>query len=171
MSPGRADGRLDVRCDVLGFAGSLRKGSYNRMALRAAEELLPDGMTLAIFDITPIPLYNEDRTAIRVGAGEPAAHKALIRALARAHRWQLLFEKGTYRSVAEVGDAEGVTRSFVNRMMRLTLLAPDIVEAIPEGRRPKGLLLEASTGQPANWPKPKASSPACCGSPSGAAYR
>ena len=50
---------------VLGFAGSLRKGSYNRMALRAAEELLPDGMTLAIFDITPIPLYNEDRTAPR----------------------------------------------------------------------------------------------------------
>src|SRR4029434_2767479 len=42
---------------VLGFAGSLRKGSYNRMALRAAEELLPDGMTLAIFDITPIPLF------------------------------------------------------------------------------------------------------------------
>ena len=71
-----------------------------------------------------------------------------------------------YPSAAEIGDAEGVTRSFVNRMMRLTLLAPDIVEAIPEGRRPKGLLLEASTGQPANWPKPKASSPACCGSPS-----
>ena len=44
----------------LGFAGSLRKGSYNRMALRAAEELLPEGMTLAIFDITPIPPYNED---------------------------------------------------------------------------------------------------------------
>ena len=39
---------------VLGFAGSLRKGSYNRMALRAAEELLPDGMTLAIFDIAAI---------------------------------------------------------------------------------------------------------------------
>src|SRR5512132_3506221 len=97
--------------------------------------------------------------------------ETLIRALARAHRWQRLFEKGTYRSVAEIADAEGVTRSFVNRMMRLTLLAPDIVEAILEGRRPKGLLLEASTGQPANWPKPKASSPACCGSPSGAAYR
>ena len=45
---------------VLGFAGSLRRGSYNRMALRAAEQLLPDGMTLAIFDITPIPPYNED---------------------------------------------------------------------------------------------------------------
>src|SRR5512132_3390576 len=69
--------------------------------------------------------------------------ETLIRALARAHRWQRLFEKGTYRSVGEIADAEGVTRSFVNRMMRLTLLAPDIVEAIPEGRRPKGLLLEA----------------------------
>jgi chromate reductase len=45
---------------VLGFAGSLRKGSYNRMALRAAQELLPQGMTLETFDITPIPLYNED---------------------------------------------------------------------------------------------------------------
>ena len=88
----------------------------------------------------------------------------------------MLPKDGDCRSAGEIAEAEGVTRSFVNRMMRLTLLAPDIVEAIPEGRRPKGLLLEASTGQPANWPKPKAltpaaSSPACCGSPSGAAYR
>jgi chromate reductase len=45
---------------VLGFAGSLCKGSYNRMALRAAEQLLPDAVMLAIFDITPIPPHNED---------------------------------------------------------------------------------------------------------------
>jgi chromate reductase len=45
---------------VLGICGSLRKGSYNRMALRAAAELLPPGMTLETFDIAPIPLYNED---------------------------------------------------------------------------------------------------------------
>ena len=83
-----------------------------------------------------------------------------------AHRWRRMLEEGRYRSAVEIADAEGVTRSFVNRLLRLTLLAPDIVEAIPEGRRPKGLLLKASTGQPANWPKPKVSSPACCGSPS-----
>ena len=61
------------RIKVLGFAGSLRKGSYNRMALRAAEELLPDGMTLAIFDITPIPLYNEDvrQAGVALSAGPP----------------------------------------------------------------------------------------------------
>lgn len=49
---------------VLGFAGSLRKGSYNRMALRAAGELLPGGMSLETFDLAPIPLYNEDVRAM-----------------------------------------------------------------------------------------------------------
>jgi chromate reductase len=45
---------------LLGFAGSLRQGSYNRALLRAAEELLPEGVTLETFDISPIPLYNDD---------------------------------------------------------------------------------------------------------------
>jgi len=45
---------------VLGFAGSLRKGSYNRAVLRAAGELLPDAMTLETFDIAPIPPYDYD---------------------------------------------------------------------------------------------------------------
>ncbi len=53
-----ADTSLNVR--VLGFAGSLRRDSYNRAALRAAQELLPPGMTLEIFDLAPIPLFNED---------------------------------------------------------------------------------------------------------------
>jgi len=48
---------------VLGFSGSLRRGSYNSAALRAALELLPDGMTLDLFDLAPIPLYNEDARA------------------------------------------------------------------------------------------------------------
>ncbi len=52
---------------VLGFAGSLRKGSYNRALLQAASELLPAGMSLEVFDLTPIPLYNADLEA----AGEP----------------------------------------------------------------------------------------------------
>lgn len=45
---------------VLGFSGSLRQGSYNTGLLRAAQELLPDGMTVEVFDIAPIPLYNGD---------------------------------------------------------------------------------------------------------------
>jgi len=45
---------------VLGISGSLRKGSYNTALLRAASELLPEGMSLEAVDLSPIPLYNED---------------------------------------------------------------------------------------------------------------
>jgi chromate reductase len=45
---------------VLGVSGSLRQGSYNSAALRAAQELAPAGMTIEIFDLSPFPLYNED---------------------------------------------------------------------------------------------------------------
>ncbi len=65
-----------------------------------------------------------------------------------------MLEAGRYRSAAEIGDAEGVTRSFVNRMMRLTLLAPDIQEAILEGWQPKAMELEELTDAiPSEWEK------------------
>ena len=51
-------------------------------------------------------------------------------------------QEGKFRSAAEVAEAEKVTRSFVNRLLRLTLLAPDIQEAIIDGRQPKGMQLE-----------------------------
>ena len=46
--------------NILGFAGSLRKGSYNKALLRAALELAPKGAGLEIFDLEGIPLFNED---------------------------------------------------------------------------------------------------------------
>ena len=70
---------------------------------------------------------------------------ALIRALARAHRWKRLLENGRFRSIAEIAEAEKIYRSFVSRLLTLTLLAPDIQEAILEGRQPKGLQLEELT--------------------------
>ena len=82
----------------------------------------------------------------------PRPDEALIRALARAHRWKRLLEQGKYQSAAELADAEGLTRSFVSRLLRLTLLAPDIVEAILDGRQPKGLQLEDLTqALPSAW--------------------
>lgn len=50
----------DQTLKVLGISGSLRKGSYNTAALRAAREVAPDGVTIDTFDLSPIPLYNED---------------------------------------------------------------------------------------------------------------
>jgi chromate reductase len=45
---------------ILGISGSLRKNSYNSAALRAASELLPEGVTMEIFDLSSIPIYNDD---------------------------------------------------------------------------------------------------------------
>jgi len=45
---------------ILGFAGSLRKDSYNKALLRAAEELLPTNVTMKVFEIEGIPLFNQD---------------------------------------------------------------------------------------------------------------
>jgi chromate reductase len=45
---------------ILGFAGSLRAGSYNRLLLRAAAEEAPEGMTIETFDLASIPFYNQD---------------------------------------------------------------------------------------------------------------
>jgi hypothetical protein len=61
---------------------------------------------------------------------KPRPDETLIRALARAHRWKRMLEEGTYRSAGELAEAESVTRSFVNRLLRLTLLAPGVVEAV-----------------------------------------
>ena len=83
---------------------------------------------------------------------KPRPDETLIRALARAHRWRRLLEEGRFRSAGEIGEAEGVTRSFVNRLLRLTLLAPDIQEAILEGRQAKAMQLEEVTRKmPSEW--------------------
>ncbi len=69
---------MDRIVRVLGFAGSLREGSYNRGLLRAAQELAPDGMTIQPFDLAPLPLYNAD--VEERGAPEPVvAFRAAIR--------------------------------------------------------------------------------------------
>ena len=62
-----------------------------------------------------------------------------------------MLEEGRYRSAAEIAEAEGVTRSFVNRLLRLTLLAPESVEAIRDGRQAKGLQLAELTGRLPSW--------------------
>jgi ribosome-binding protein aMBF1 (putative translation factor) len=63
-----------------------------------------------------------------------------------------MLEAGRYRSAQEVAEAEKIGRSFVSRLLRLTLLAPDIQEAILEGRQAKGLQLEELTNaMPGAW--------------------
>ena len=58
----------------------------------------------------------------------------LVKALARAFRWRKLLEAGAYGTIAELAKAEKINPSYVSRVLRLTLLAPEIVEAILDGR-------------------------------------
>jgi hypothetical protein len=67
----------------------------------------------------------------------------LVKALARAHRWQGMLEGGEYGSIEELAKAECITPSYLARLLRLTLLAPDIVESILDGRHdPERITLE-----------------------------
>ena len=72
---------------------------------------------------------------------KPARDETLIRALVRAHRWRRKIESGQARSITDLAEQEGVTDAYVCRLLPLTCLAPDIVEAILDGRQPKGLRL------------------------------
>ncbi|HOT82484.1 MAG TPA: hypothetical protein PLQ12_04185 [Candidatus Defluviicoccus seviourii] len=68
---------------------------------------------------------------------------AMVKALARAFRWRKLMETGAYGTVVEIAAAEKINASYVSRVLRLTLLAPDIVEAILDGRQPPEMTLAA----------------------------
>jgi len=71
--------------------------------------------------------------------------------LARAHRWRELLEEGRFASIREIALVLGVDNSYVARILRLTLLAPDIVEAILSGTEPSGLSLEKLFRASMDW--------------------
>jgi hypothetical protein len=106
--------------------------------------LSADGSTITVF----VPMTWRRRGGRKViiappgcddWAPPPKIDNALVKALARAHRWQRMLESGEYETLAEMADADRIGRSYVSRILRLTLLAPDIVERILDGRPTAGL--------------------------------
>jgi hypothetical protein len=88
------------------------------------------------------------------GHPSPAAtiDNAMVKAIARAFRWQKLLENGTYGCLDEIARAERIGASFVSRIIRLSLLAPDIVDAILDGRQPAHLTLKQLMAPfPVDW--------------------
>lgn len=119
-----------LRCEVRGEIIIRRRGYGG--------QVMPDGL----------PDFHPDRTAYQ---------KPLVIALARAHRWQRLLDEGEVSSISELARRFKVDPSYVSRIMRLTLLAPDIVEAILKGREPSGLSLAKLTKIiPIHWKTQKA---------------
>ena len=80
------------------------------------------------------------------------ADPALGKALARAFRYQRLLDEGRYASISEMAATEKLDRGYVGRILQLMLLAPDIVEAILDGRQPAELALPRLLKPfPADW--------------------
>src|ERR671918_2399612 len=70
---------------------------------------------------------------------KPQPDGTLVKALVRAHRWQGMLEEGRFASIRELAEAERVSLSYISRILRLTMVAPDIVERILDGRTTIGL--------------------------------
>jgi len=88
---------------------------------------------------------------------KPRRDETLIKALVRAHRWRRKIESGQAKSITDLAEQESVTDAYVCRLLPLTCLAPDIVEAILDGRQPKGLRLTEMLGNgPVVWEEQRA---------------
>lgn len=66
---------------------------------------------------------------------------SLVKALARALRWKRMLESGEFASISELAEREGIAFTYMARLMRLSLLAPEIVDAIMDGHQPEGITL------------------------------
>jgi hypothetical protein len=98
------------------------------------------------------------KTMVSLGAGQDGrsiatkADPALVKALARAFRYQKLLDEGRYASISEMAAGERIERGYLGTLLRLTLLAPHLVEAILNGREPEGVTLPALLeGVPVGW--------------------
>ena len=93
------------------------------------EMLLPDGAT---------PSRRNDNT--------------LVKALARAFRWKRMLESGEFATIAELAEREGIAPSYMTRVLRLTLLAPDTIDGILDGKQgPEVTLAKVLEPFPLTW--------------------
>ena len=81
----------------------------------------------------------------------------LVKALARAHRWKRILDEGRYATVTELAAGEKLDRGYLGKILMLTLLAPDIVEAILDGRQAPELGVHVlRQGFPVEWGEQRA---------------
>ena len=82
----------------------------------------------------------------------PKTDSTLVKALARAFRWKRMLESGEFPTIAELAEREGIAPSYMTRVLRLTLLAPDIIEGILDGKQgPEVTLAQVLEPFPKEW--------------------
>jgi hypothetical protein len=133
---------------------TVRVGQYGRPALSK------DGRTITVH--IPIELRHQGgRKQVVTPAGATPwipppsrVDNTLVKAIVRAHRWRDMLESGDYATVRDLAKAENINESYLGRVLRLTLLAPKIIEDILEGKQPASLELECLLRKsPVEWSK------------------
>jgi hypothetical protein len=131
---------------------TLQVGQFGRPTLNK------DGRTITVH--IPITVRHQGgRKQVVTPAGAtpwipspPRVDNTLVKAIVRAHRWRDMLESGDYATVRDLAKAEAINESYLGRVLRLTLLAPKIVETILEGRQPATLELSDLLQQfPIEW--------------------
>ena len=96
---------------------------------------IPDTVTLHV----PFRVVKRGgRKEMHLPADAPKQRKTdntLVKALARAFRWKRMLESGEFATIAELAEREGIASSYMSRVLQLTLLAPETVEAILDGKQ------------------------------------
>jgi hypothetical protein len=113
---------------------------------------VPESMTLHV----PFRVVKRGgRKEIHLPAEAPPSRRSdssLVKALARAFRWKRMLESGEFATIGELAEDERIAPSYMTRVLRLTLLAPDLVEAILDGRQRSELTLPRLLEPfPAEW--------------------
>ena len=135
-------------------AATMRAGRFGRPTLSK------DGRTMTVH--IPITMRHQGgRKQVVTPAGatpwiptRSRVDNTIVKAIVRAHRWRDMLESGRYATVRDLAKAETINESYLGRVLRLTLLAPKILEAILEGRQPAALELDDLLRRfPVEWDK------------------
>lgn len=112
----------------------------------------PDTLTLQV-PFRVIKRGGRKEMVLPAGVVEPRrTDSTLVRALVRAFRWKRMLDSAACLTIAELAEREGIAMSYVSRLLQLTLLAPDIVEVILEGRQgPEVTLARLLQPLPVSW--------------------
>ena len=156
MAPGRGEKhRLSPLIRVLRLTPPARWGAAGESQREAGDGL--DGRRTD-HRLHPSDVQEARRAELVVtpdgAAWAPRAQvdNAMVKALARAFRWRRMLDAGVYGTLDDLARAKGVHTTYVSRVLGLTLLAPEIVEAILDGRQPAELQLEGLLeGIPLDW--------------------
>ena len=118
---------------------------------------IPDTMTIHV-PFRVVKRGGRKEMVLPEGAAQaPKPDNTLVKALARAFRWKRMLESGEFASISELAEKEGIAFTYMARLMRLSLLSPELVDAVMDGHQPANITLANLMDRfPADWKEQRA---------------